>query len=248
MNETIKQLLERKSVRAYTKEPVTDEEKELILKAAIQAPTAGNMSLFSIIDVQSQELKDTLAHNCDNQKFIAGAPMVLVFLADCQKWHDMFRHYDSDVPPMAEADLFLAIQDCMIAAQNAVTAAWSLGIGSCYIGDILENFEAIQELLNLPPYAVPCTLVTFGRPTEQQERREKPTRFHLEDIVFQDRYPVRTAEDAKIMFKRKLNTDETGLEAYISTYAKRKFQAAFREEMNRSVKAILANWTTPHLS
>lgn len=85
MNETIKQLLERKSVRAYTKEPVTDEEKELILKASIQAPTAGNMSLFSIIDVQSQELKDTLAHNCDNQRFIAEAPMVLVFLADCQK-------------------------------------------------------------------------------------------------------------------------------------------------------------------
>lgn len=58
MNQTIKELMERKSVRAYRDEKITLEEKNLILQSAIQAPTAGNMALYSIIDVQDQQLKD----------------------------------------------------------------------------------------------------------------------------------------------------------------------------------------------
>src|SRR6056297_2480266 len=61
-----------------------------------------------------------------------------------------------------ESDLFLACEDAMIAAQNAVIAAESLGIGSCYIGDILENYEYHKELLNLPDWAFPITMVAFG--------------------------------------------------------------------------------------
>lgn len=243
MSDTIQELFQRKSVRAYTKEPVTDEEKEVILKAAIQAPTAGNMSLFSVIDVQDQGVKEILAKRCDNQKFIASAPLVLVFLADYQKWYEMFRYCGSEVPALAEADLFLAVQDCMIAAQNAVVAAESLGIGSCYIGDILENFEENQKLLNLPKYAVPCILLTFGKPTEQQKNRKKPERFELNDMVFKDRYPDRSVDDIKEMFRKKLGKGDAELETYISGYAKRKFQAEFREEMNRSVKAIIQSWT-----
>lgn len=80
-NRTIQELFSRKSVRVFSDEKITEEEKRLILEAAIQAPTAGNMSLFSILDIQSQEIKDVLAKRCDNQNFIAEAPVVLVFLA-----------------------------------------------------------------------------------------------------------------------------------------------------------------------
>lgn len=242
MNNTIKELFNRKSVRAYTDEIITEEEKKIILASAIQAPTAGNMSLFSIIDIQSQETKDILAKRCDNQSFISKAPMVLVFLADFQKWFDMFQYYENDVPTLSEADMFLAMQDCIIAAQNAVVAAESLDIGSCYIGDILENFEENQKLLNLPRYAIPFVLVTFGKPTDQQINRIKPKRFNVEDIVFKDCYPNRTIEDVKDMFKRKLDMDDIELKDYISSYATRKFQAPFREEMNRSCKAIIESW------
>ena len=60
-NRTIQELFSRKSVRVFSDEKITEEEKRLILEAAIQAPTAGNMSLFSILDIQSQEIKDVLA-------------------------------------------------------------------------------------------------------------------------------------------------------------------------------------------
>ena len=78
-NRTIQELFSRKSVRVFSDEKITEEEKRLILEAAIQAPTAGNMSLFSILDIQSQEIKDVLAKRCDNQNFIAEAPVVLVY-------------------------------------------------------------------------------------------------------------------------------------------------------------------------
>ena len=70
MNNTIEELFARKSVRVFADKLIEPEKKQLIIDAAIQAPTAGNMTLYSIIDVQSQELKDKLAKTCDNQPFI----------------------------------------------------------------------------------------------------------------------------------------------------------------------------------
>ena len=86
MNNTIKQLFERKSVRVYQDKPIEAKEKQLIFNAAIQAPTAGNMTLYSIIDIQDQAIKEKLAKTCDNQPFIAKAPLVLIFVADYQKY------------------------------------------------------------------------------------------------------------------------------------------------------------------
>ena len=62
-------------------------------------------------------------------------------------------------------------------AQNVVVAAESFGLGSCYIGDFLENYEVQKEILNLPKYVVPAVVVVFGYPTKQQIDRVKPPRF-----------------------------------------------------------------------
>ena len=91
MNPVIETILNRKSIRAYSDQPVTEEEKQTILQAAMRSPTAGNMMLYSIIDVQEQALKDRLAITCDNQPFIAKAPLVLLFMADYQRWFDYYR-------------------------------------------------------------------------------------------------------------------------------------------------------------
>ena len=61
--------------------------------------------------------------------------------------------------------LFLACCDALIAAQTAVIAAESLGIGTCYIGDIMENYEEHEELFGLPKYVFPIRLICFGYPT-----------------------------------------------------------------------------------
>lgn len=91
MNPIIQSLRERKSVRVFTGQPITAEEKAAILESAFQAPTAGNQQLYTILDITDQTVKEKLAVLCDDQPFIAQAHMVLVFLADCKKWHDAFE-------------------------------------------------------------------------------------------------------------------------------------------------------------
>jgi nitroreductase len=81
-------LLERKSVRAYEDRPIPPAVRAQVLAATLRAPTAGNMMLYTILDVTDQRLKDRLAVTCDNQPFIAKAPMVWLFLADYQRWKE----------------------------------------------------------------------------------------------------------------------------------------------------------------
>ena len=126
--------------------------------------------LYSIVDVTDQKIKDKLAVTCDDQPFIARAPMVWLFLADYQRWFDYFvacgveelcREKNIAMRKPEEGDLFLACCDALIAAQNAVIAAESFGIGSCYIGDIMEQYETHKELFNLPQYIFPICMVVL---------------------------------------------------------------------------------------
>lgn len=134
MNEIINALYQRKSVRVFTDDPITDEDKKLILTSAIQAPSAGCQLLYTILDITDQTKKDRLADLCDHQAFIAAGQMVLIFCADCQKWDAFYKEAGISPRCPGAGDLLLAVEDAMIAAQNAVVAAESLGIGSCYIG------------------------------------------------------------------------------------------------------------------
>lgn len=252
MNQTLELIHNRKSVRAYKDTPIPGSLKETIIHAAMRAPTAGNLMLYSILNITDQAVKDRLAVTCDNQPFIARAPLVLLFLADYQRWYDFFLA--SDVPALCretgqpmrrprEGDLFLACCDALIAAQNAVIAAESLGIGSCYIGDIMENYEIHKALLHLPAYVFPIAMLCFGYPTEQQLRRKKTDRFDWKYIVFENEYRHLTREDFDRMEhgmtgKYKGGPENAGRQIYL-----KKFAADFSLEMNRSVKKMLDNWT-----
>lgn len=142
-NETIELLYNRKSVRAYEKREIPEEDVQKILRAAIEAPTAGNMTLWSAIRVMDEAKKKRLSETCDNQPFIASAPLVLVFCADYKRWYDLFATLDlgEELRKPGEGDLMLAMMDTIIAAHASVVAADALGCGSCYIGDIIERCE-----------------------------------------------------------------------------------------------------------
>ena len=237
MNEVLAQLHARKSVRAFADTPVPPEVKRAVLEAACAAPTAGNQQLYTILDITDQALKDTLADTCDHQPFIARAPMVLIFCADCQKWYDAFAA-GGCAPRKPEAgDLWLALSDANIAAQNAVTAAWSLGIGSCYIGDILEQCETHRALLNLPSYVVPAAMVVFGYPTAQQQAREKPRRRALPYIVHENGYRHMDAGELERMLAD--TAGQRPYEDWLQAFCQRKYNSDFSREMSRSAAEYL---------
>ena len=73
MNNTIRELFERKSVRVFEEKEISEEDKRMILEAATMAPSAGNQQLYTILDITDQNLKDKLVVTCDNQPFIATA-------------------------------------------------------------------------------------------------------------------------------------------------------------------------------
>lgn len=257
MNPTLEVIQNRRSVRKYADTPITREEKDAILNAAMRAPTAGNMMLYTIIEVEDQQLKDRLAVSCDNQPFIASAPYVLLFAADYQRWMDLFRYSGAEskcaeknlVPRMpGEGDLLLACCDALIAAQTAVIAAEAMGIGSCYIGDILENCEIHQEMFELPQYTLPITLICFGRPAASREEMRLTRRFERKFIVHQDRYEKVTDADFGEMMKGTSERQfpslslEEGAKEFARNMYTRKFVSEFSAEMNRSVKKWIEIW------
>jgi FMN reductase (NADPH)/FMN reductase [NAD(P)H] len=146
-----------------------------------------------------------------------------------------------------EGDLFLACCDALIAAQNAVIAAESFGLGSCYIGDIIEQYETHKELLNLPQYVFPICMLVLGYPTEQQKKRAKTTRFDQKFIVFENGYrQLEAAEFDKMFAKRQGRLPKGATMQGIANVGQasyqHKFNADFSVEMNRSAREWLKGW------
>ena len=256
MNQIIDVLMKRRSVRAYEEREISPEIRAEILKATLRAPTAGNMMLYSIVEVTQQTTKDQLAISCDNQPFIARAPLVWLFLADYQRWYDYFiasgvedlcREKQVSMRKPEEGDLFLACCDALIAAQNAVIAAESFGIGSCYIGDIMEQYEIHKELFDLPKYTFPICMLVFGYPTREQLHRPYTRRFDKRFILFENHYRRLSHTELAEMFAENEKQmsgapARDGIASFGQAMYFRKFDSDFSREMSRSVRLILKEW------
>ncbi|NLJ81385.1 MAG: nitroreductase [Firmicutes bacterium] len=254
MNPILETIHKRASLRRYKEIPISSGDLETLLKAALRAPTAGNMMLYSVLVIEEQKTKGILSKTCDNQPFIARAPLVLVFLADYQRWFDYYRL--AEVPSFCAdrglnweepglGDLFIAVSDALIAAQTAVLAAESLGIGSCYIGDIMENYEIHRRLLQLPPYAFPIAMLCLGYYPDNYKPKFRE-RFSPEYLVYNEKYRrLGPSELEKMFFSweqqfspgNKFGAKNMGQFMYA-----RKTGSDFAREMSRSVKAALQNW------
>ena len=230
-------LKSRKSVRAFEDRQIPEDIKQEILRCAAQAPTAGNQQLYTILDITDQALKDKLAVTCDNQPFIAKAQLVLIFCADAGKWHDAYIEAGCSPRAPGAGDLMLAVCDAAIAAQNAVTAAESFGIGSCYIGDIMEQCETHRELLGLPAYVFPALMLVFGYPTAQQISREKPERFTMKHIVHENTYRRMDGPELREMMSQRAGS--RGYDEWVRAFCERKYNSDFSREMSRSVAEYL---------
>ena len=240
MNEVIRQLHERKSVRAFENKPIDPTVKQEILLAACAAPTAGNQQMYTVLDITDENLKKELSVTCDNQPFIADAAMVLIFCADFKKWFDVYSLSGCTPRLPAAGDFVLSVQDAVIAAQNAVTAAHSFGLGSCYIGDVMENCEQHRAMLKLPKYVFPAAMVVFGYPTQQQLDRQKPDRCALSHIVHENTYRELSECELREMFDYKkgvLSFDE-----WCRRFCERKHNSDFSYEMSRSVGEYLKDF------
>jgi len=253
MNETLRLIHDRVSLRSYAQRPIEPEHIDAIVHSAIRAPTAGNMMLYSVLTIDDPVKKMGLAETCGHS-LIADAPLVLLFLADMQRWHDYYETFD--VPRYCQREglsfctpdagkLMMACCDALIAAQNTVIAAESLGIGSCYIGDIMGHGEEHRVLFELPVWTFPITLLCYGYYPEGFERKPRE-RFDRRFIQHQDVYRrLRKPEFIEMMagiearFSRHLRNK--GVSLAEQTYTSFALGEAGLEQA-RSVEKMVDNW------
>lgn len=247
--------IRRKSVRAYEDRPIEEAVRERVLEAILRAPSAGALMLYSVLEIEEQALKEGLAETCDHQPFIARAPWVLIFLADYRRMIDYFDHFgvmewvdrtERRRSTPRESDLLLASCDALIAAQTAAMAAESLGLGSCYIGDIMENWETHRELLSLPRYTFPIAMLCLGYPTRQQRERHLTPRLPSSMVIMKNGYRRASAAELETMYSGEgydAFTPKNDIENAAQALYDRKFGAGFSEEMRRSVESMLKDWS-----
>lgn len=184
-NETVKLLIERASCRAFADKKIPPDAINYILNAGIHAATGGNLQPYSIIKIEKQATKKRIA-KLAGQKFIADAPVNLVF---CIDWHRLERWAKLEMAPFTAMSAFrhfwISFQDTMITAQNICTAADAMGLGSVYIGTVMEFFPTLKRMLKLPKGVMPVVLLCLGYPKTKLVPRKK---LGIDVIVHKERY------------------------------------------------------------
>jgi len=160
---------ERRSVRAYTHEEVSEKEVEKLIEAARWAPSAGNIQPWEFVIVTNAEVKRKLAEAALHQTFIEEAPVVIVVCVDVARssWGYGSRG----------ANLY-CLQDTAAATENILLAAHALGLATCWVGAFHED-EA-GKAVNTPRNVRPVAIIPVGHPAEKPRA---PPKRPLREIV-----------------------------------------------------------------
>ncbi|MCA0922664.1 NADPH-dependent oxidoreductase [Pseudooceanicola nanhaiensis] len=158
----MEQMMSHRSVRSYEDRPLPEGMLETLLAAGQSGASSSNMQAISIVAVRDPARKAELAE-MGRQPFLATAPVILCFVADHSRAARIGARTGVDLFTLPYMDNLLAATcDCAIVAQNMVLAAESLGVGSCYVGNLRNEPARLAKLLNLPPRAVVIFGLTMG--------------------------------------------------------------------------------------
>ncbi|MFG1393008.1 NADPH-dependent oxidoreductase [Xanthobacter agilis] len=207
LTETIAGLLNHRSVRAFSARPLPEGVIETLAAAAQSAPSSSNLQVFSVVAVEKPETKARLAEIAGGQKHVAEAPLVLVWLADLARLEEIGRRAGAPTDALAFLEtLFVGLIDAALAAQNALVALESLGLGGVFIGALRNRPEEAAQLLGLPPNVLAVFGLCVGYPDPDRPAQVKP-RLSQRLVVHRERYDASLPQDA-------LDAYETALKAF----------------------------------
>ncbi|MBV7390289.1 nitroreductase family protein [Enterococcus alishanensis] len=188
MNNQMLDLLQtRRTYRDFDENyQLSEEELQVILSAARQAPTWMNGQFYSIFVVKDSSIREKLVAMNPGNPHMLKSSVFLIFVADLNRSKKVADKYEVDFPIIEGIDpLLTAVTDTALAMNSATLAAESLGLGSVIVGSIRKDIDAISQLLNLPDYMFPVAGMSIGKPTV--EMKVKP-RLPEEAIVFYDTF------------------------------------------------------------
>ena len=161
-------VLARRSIRAYTDEPVSEAQVERLLRAAMAAPSAGNQQPWGFVVVTDRATLSAIPSVHPYARMLPQAPLAIVVcgLGGGRRWPQFWD------------------QDCSAAVENILIEAVLLGLGAVWLGvhPLEERVQGVRRLLDIPDDVVPFAVVAVGHPAETKEPadRYEPERVHRE--------------------------------------------------------------------
>lgn len=156
--DTIDCIKERRSIRKYTSQKIYKETKELLLHAAICAPSGKNGQPWRFKCIDDEQLIKDISRLSIYRSWMQTAPLLIAVFLDRESSYN----YVKDV------------QSCGAAIQNMLLAAKAVEIGSCWIGEILPKQEKVKAILNISDDKYELMgIVVFGYPNDSPESPAK---------------------------------------------------------------------------
>lgn len=158
-------IFHRRSIRKFTAQPVEQEKVELLLRAAMAAPSACNQQPWEYYVITGEENVNRLAACSPYAKFAVGAPLMI-----CACWRKGCR-----IPAYAQIDLSASVENLLLEAD-------ALGLGATWIGIAPqeERMTAVEAALDMPDKLRAFALIACGYPAETKEPADRydPARVH----------------------------------------------------------------------
>ena len=227
-------IMKRRSVRNFEDKQIPQSIIEQLLDAVTNAPSGGNIQPISVILVQETEARKKLAEMVGNQPWVRNAPLSMIFCIDfyrTKRWASI-----SDVDHRGEKALLpflIAYADLMCSAQNVVILAESHGLGSVYIGTILDAIDGAREYFSIPKYVLPMMVLSIGYPRSVPKGIPKLRR----DVIgHREKYNRLSDDEIKKAFEEKYGSLDDNLERF--------FRKAYVEALEAE-KQQKPDWADP---
>ncbi len=195
-NNTVLTQQSHRTIREFKDMEVPGEIWEELMEVARRTASSNGMQTYSIIRITDKALKEEISKVC-NQEYVRRAPELLIFIVDNFRNYSILKEKNKDTSHAGSMDWFIqGFTDGVLAIQNIVNAAESMGLGALYLGSVLNNPGEIIKLLNLPKLTFPILGLGIGYPN--QDPQLKP-RMEMKLRVFENGYSLNTNILEKLM-------------------------------------------------
>lgn len=157
--ESLDVIMSRRSIRRFTEQPLTREQLDIVVRAAMAAPSAGNQQPWRFVVVTDRPVLAQLAEATPYSKLVADCAAAIVVCGDTRE----------------EKHPGYWVQDCSAATQNALLAVNGLGLGAVWIGvhPISEREANVAGIIGAPQGVRPLGMIAIGHPAEEKPPAER---------------------------------------------------------------------------
>ena len=226
-------LRSHRSIRKFTEDPIDDEMVESIIAAGLSAATSSNLQGATVIRVRNETIRAAIANVAGGQAHVESAGAFFVWCADLHRSAVACELAGGEFSAGMTEHFMIATIDCALAAQNAVVAGESLGLGICYIGGVRNDPQQVADLLELPDQVYPVFGMCLGWPDQDPDLKPRlPLSVTLKEETYDE------------------SNDVAGIEAYdehMRAYYRERTGGKVDRMWSSDMSSLLGKESRPHM-